>query len=311
MQKNKYRVQVGDHYVTLKPKHRWPDFFCAMPAVLILAVMTYYPLGKLIEVSFTDWNLLSADYNYVGFKNWEWLFTAATSKRYLLNTLRVTGLYTLGHVASSLIGGVLLALLFNKMTKSFSAMRAIIFMPRYIAMSTCGIVFCWIFNYNYGVVNQFLTGMGLQAVPWLEDRTMALVTVLIVSFWHGTGYSMMIYLSAMIGISRDYYEAAWLDGANGRQTFRYITLPLLSPTTLFLFITTFISSMKVYQSVDTLTGGGPYNSTEVFVYYIYRLAFTNFRFDRAAVNALFFFVILLAITASTIKITNKNIQYES
>ena len=95
------------------------------------------------------------------------------------------------------------------------------------------------------------------------------------------------------------------------QTFRYITLPLLSPTTLFLLITTFISSMKVFQSVDVLTGGGPYNSTEVFVYYIYRLAFRDFRIDRASVNALLFFVILLVVTASTIRITNKNVHYDA
>ena len=159
--------------------------------------------------------------------------------------------------------------------------------------------------------NVTLRKMGLQGVPWLEDRRMAMVSVLVLTGWHGVGYGMMIYLSAMLGISRDYFEAAELDGASGVQTFRYITLPLLSPTTLFLLITTFISSMKVFQSVDVLTGGGPYNSTEVFVYYIYRLAFRDFRIDRASVNALLFFVILLVVTASTIRITNKNVHYDA
>lgn len=309
--KNKNLVQVGDHYIKLKERHSWSDLACALPAVLLLALLTYYPLCKLLEISFTNWNLLKPDYKYVGFKNWNWLFTSTVGKRYLFNTLKVTAIYTVGHIAMVLIFGMLLALLFNKLNKPFGAMRAIIFMPRYIAMSTCGIIFLWMLNTDYGIINVTLKRLGFEAIPWLQDRSLAMVSVLILTGWHGVGYGMMIYLSNMLGISRDYYEAAELDGANGFQTFRYITLPLLSPTTLFLLITTFISSMKVYQSVDVLTQGGPYNSTEVFVYYIYRLAFIDFRIDRAAVNALLFFVILLAVTASTIRITNKNIHYDA
>lgn len=311
MRRKKNIVMAGDRQIVVKRRHSWSDMSCALPAVILLTIMTYYPLAKLVQVSFTDWNLLKAEYNYVGLKNWKWLFTGSTSIRYLTNTLRVTGIFTVGHIAIVIIGGMLMALLFNKMSKSYSVMRAIIFMPRYIAMSTCGIFFLLILDTDYGIINVILKSMGLSPVPWLEDRTMAMVSVLILTSWHGMGYGMMIYMSAMIGISRDYYEAAELDGATGTQVFRYITLPLLSPTTLFLLITTFISSMKVYQSVDTLTGGGPYNSTEVFVYYIYRLAFTNFRFDRASVNALLFFVILLVVTASTMKITNKNVHYDA
>lgn len=309
--KNPNIVKIGDHYVKLKERHSWSDMACALPAVLLLALLTYYPLCKLLEISFTNWNLLKPTYEYVGWKNWNWLFTSSVGKRYLFNTLRVTGIYTAGYISIVLILGMLLALLFNKLNKPFSAMRAIIFMPRYIAMSTCGIIFLWMLNTDYGIVNIALKSLGFKPVRWLEERGLSMVSVLILTGWHGVGYGMMIYLSNMLGISRDYYEAAELDGANGFQRFRYITLPLLSPTTLFLFITTFISSMKVFQSVDVLTQGGPYNSTEVFVYYIYRLAFRDFRIDRASVNALLFFVILLVVTASTIRITNKNVHYEA
>ena len=121
----------------------------------------------------------------------------------------------------------------------------------------------------------------------------------------------MIYLSAMIGISKDYYEAASLDGATAVQSFFKITLPMLSPTTLFLFVTTFISSMKVFQSVDILTSGGPYRATEVFVYTIYKYAMEDFRMDRASVVAIAFFVLLLVVTASTFKISNSSVHYDS
>ena len=240
------------------------------------------------------------------------LFTSKTSTKYLLNSIKVTLIYTFFNIAIDLGLGLVLAHLFNRLTKPYGAMRALIFMPRYIAMSTCGIIFLWMFNTDYGVINRMLEWAGVQNhINWLGDGKLALTSILILTGWHGVGYSMMIYLSALLGISRDYYQASSLDGATPLQQFRYITLPLLSPTSLFLFITTFISSMKVYQSVDVMTGGGPRQQTEVMVYYIYRLAFDDNRIDRASVVALLFFVVLLIVTASTMRITNKNVHYEA
>ena len=306
-------IVVNGRQIDLRPeKYYWSDFFMALPAVLLLVVITYYPVAELIRISFTDWRLTSRTYEYVGLKNWEWLFTAKTSLRYLTNSLRVTFVYTIGNIAIDLGIGLLLAHLFNRMTKPFGVMRALIFMPRYIAMSSCGIIFLWMLNTDYGVINQLLEMVGVSNhINWLGDDNLALISILMLTGWHGVGYCMMIYLSALLGISRDYYEASSLDGASKFQQFRFITLPLLSPTTLFLFITTFISSMKVYQSVDVMTGGGPRQKTEVMVYYIYRLAFDDNRLDRASVVALLFFVVLLIITASTLRITNKNVHYES
>ena len=311
--KKENSIIVNGTRINLRPeKYYWSDFFMALPAVLLLVLITYYPVAELIRISFTDWRLTSRTYEYVGFKNWEWLFTAKTSLRYLTNSLQVTFVYTIGNIAIDLGLGLLLAHLFNRLTKPYAVMRALIFMPRYIAMSSCGIIFLWMLNTDYGVINQLLEYVGVtQHINWLGDDNLALVSILMLTGWHGVGYCMMIYLSALLGISKDYYESSSLDGATKFEQFRYITLPLLSPTTLFLFITTFISSMKVYQSVDVMTGGGPRQKTEVMVYYIYRLAFDDNRLDRASVVALLFFVILLIITASTLRITNKNVHYES
>ena len=122
---------------------------------------------------------------------------------------------------------------------------------------------------------------------------------------------MIIYISAMQGISKDYYEAASLDGANAFNQFRYITVPLLSPTTLFLLVTEFIASMKVFQSIDVMTGGGPYSSTNVMVYWIYKLGFVDFRVDRAAAVSCIFFLILMAMTILTMRVSNKSVNYDS
>lgn len=286
------------------------DFTCVLPAVVFLVIFTYYPIVEIIRISFTDWNLISDSYNYVGLKNWQWLFTGSGTK-YLLNSLKVTALYSLGEITITLGGGLLLALLFNKITKTFSVFRAVVFMPRYVAMSSAAVVFMWMLNTDNGILNYFLTTVGLGRVDWLGNKSTALISVLILTGWKAIGYGMMIYLSAMIGISQDYYEAASLDGATGFQQFRMITVPLLSPTTLFLLVTTFISSMKVFQSVDVLTGGGPYRSTEVIVYMIYKYAMQDFRMDRASVVAVTFFAILLIVTALTMRVSQESVNYEA
>lgn len=296
--------------MTARTKSKIVDFLFVLPALALLALFTYYPVAKLVQISFTDWNLLSPTWDWVGPKNWIWLFTGSGAK-YLWNSLKITFLYSLGEILATLVGGMILALIFSRMTRGFSAMRAILFVPKYVAMSSCAVVFMWILNTDYGVLNYFLSLVGVAPVDWLGQKSTALLSVLMTTCWRVLGYGMMIYLSAMIGISPQYYEAAALDGATRTQQFFSITLPLLSPTTLFLLVTTFLSSMKVFQSVDILTEGGPSRSTEVFVYLIYRYAMVDFRMDRAATSAVMFFIILLVVTVATMKYSNNTVNYDS
>ena len=286
------------------------DFMLVLPALILLAIFTYYPVAKLLQISFTDWNLLKPTWNYVGLKNWKWLITGSGAK-YLWNSLKVTFVYTCGEIFVTIVGGMIFALLLNRATRGFTLMRAIIFVPKYVAMSSCAVVFLWILNTDYGVLNYALKTIGLQPVDWLNQTSTAMLSVLITTCWRVVGYGMMIYMAAMKGISPQYYEASAIDGANKAQQFFGITLPLLAPTTVFLLVTTFLSAMKVFQSVDILTSGGPARSTEVFVYLIYRYSMVDFRMDRAATSAVMFFVILLTMTAATMKVSDSNVNYDS
>lgn len=286
------------------------DFGCVVPGLVLILVFTYWPILKLVQISLTDWNLLNDNYKYVWLKNWKWLFTGSGTK-YLLNSLKVTFLYSAGEIFITLFGGLVLALIFNTMSRGFSVMRAVVFMPKYVAMSSAAVVFLWILNTDNGILNYFLNVLGFSKVDWLGDKRFALISVLMLTGWRAIGYGMIIYLAAIRSISSDYYEAADLDGATYWQKLFRITLPLLTPTMLFLFVTTFLSSMKVFQSVDILTGGGPNRSTEVFVFKIYQYAMEDFRMDRASVMALAFFILLLVITASTMKISNGRVNYDS
>ena len=288
---------------------RYRDFLCVMPAIVALAIFTYYPLLDLFRISFTNWNLMKEEYKFVGWKNYKWLF-AGSGWKYLKNSLTVTVMYTFWEVFFSLGGGLLLAMLFNRMTRYFNALRALVFMPKYIAVSTSAIVFVWMLNGKHGIINWVLGVFGVQGPNWLADATYALPGILMLTFWRTVGYAMMIFLSAMKGIPQDYYEAASIDGADGMHRFRFITLPLLAPTTLFLVVTTFVSSMKVFQSVDVMTGGGPYDATMVMVQWVYKLSFDQFRVDRAASASVIFFLILLLCTIIQMKFGNKNVNYD-
>ena len=298
---------------------RMKDLFFVEPALLLFLLFVYYPVIDLIRISFTNMAVLTTGkQEFVGFANFDWMFNGA-GKSYFWESLRITGVYMFWEVFITLVGGMLLALLFNRMTPSFNAMRSIVFMPKYIAVSTSAVVFQWILystiatgiGQSEGILNYALSLFGIQGPHWLIDANTALAGVLILTAWRVVGYAMMIYLSAMKGISQDYYEAAAIDGADGVQRFRYITIPLLRPTTLFLFVTTFIASMKVFQSVDVMTGGGPGTSTNVMVQWIYNLTFRDFHTARGAAVSLVFFVILLVCTAATMRFSNQNVSYDA
>lgn len=281
-----------------------------MPAVFLVVLLNHYPLVELIRYSFTDWNMLKKSYSYVGVKNWVWFFSTLKTN-HVWNSFKVTFIYTVLHLAIVIVVGLLLALLFNRMTRGFGFMRSVVFMPHYIAMSSVAVIFVWLFNESYGVFNYLLKTVGLDPVAWLSSSKMAIFSLVIVASWRGIGYNMLIYLSAMQGINKDYYEAASLDGANKFQVFKNITLPLLSPTTAFLLVTQFINSMKVYNLVDIMTNGGPARSTEVMVYLLYKMTFEDYRIDRASVVSILFFIFMVIITALTMKWQDRKVNYDA
>lgn len=294
-----------------QPWERMKDLFCIEPVLFFFLLFVYYPVIDLVRISFTDMRMLSdATFTYAGLKNYTWLFQGS-GWRYFQESLGITVTYTFWEIFITLVGGMLLALLFNRMTRGFNALRAVVFMPKYIAVATSAVVFIWILNGRYGILNIALKQFGITGPNWLNEADTALTGVLFLTAWRVVGYAMMIYLSAMKGIPQDYYEAAAIDGADGVHRFRFITLPMLAPTTLFLFVTTFIASMKVFQSVDVMTSGGPGTATNVMVQWIYNLSFTDFRVARAASVSIVFFVILLVATSLTMRYSNRSVSYDS
>lgn len=323
MQKQAIIAQADAQAPAQKPARKrinarkWRNFqelLCCLPAVFFIILLNHYALVETFRWSLTDWNGIRKSYNYTGFTNWKWLITTWETNEVLLS-FKVTLIYTVLHLAMVIGIGLLFALLFNRMNKAFSTMRTIIFMPHYIAMSSVAIIFTWMYNTNFGVLNYFLECLGMDPVNWLTTEKYALWSILIMTFWKGVGYDMLIYLSAMQGISKDYYEAARIDGASSFSLFRKITLPLLGPTTSYLMVTQFLGSMKVFNAVDIMTGGE--YGTKVVVELLYKMYFPNGTsskvptYGRAAVVSVVFFFVLLLITVVTMKWSEKKTNYDA
>lgn len=282
------------------------DFSFAVPALVVLGLFIYYPLLNSLYLSFTNWNMTKPVKKFIGFDNYTYLLTSKT----FYNVLKITFTYTVLDVVLTLGLGLLLALLFNSVSKFFGFMRAVIFMPHYISMVIVSMIFLWVFNGQYGLINELLKWFGMDPIQWLTNTKTALWVLIVVAVWKGVGFTMIIFIAGLRSIPVEYYEASGIDGATKWMQFWRITLPLLSPTTLFLVVTHFISSMQVFQSVDVITNGGPLESTKAMVYWIYEMAFTEFRTGRASALVIIFFLIIILLTAVQMYVSKKKVHYE-
>lgn len=283
------------------------DLSFALPALGFLGVFLYYPLAYSIYISFTNWNMTRPVKKFVGVDN----YTRLLGSEELYQSLKVTFLYTAMDVVLTLVFGLLLAMLFNvSSSRWFGFMRGVVFMPHYVSMVIAAMVFTWIYNGQYGLLNRVIGLFGLEPVNWLINTSTALPALVAVSVWKGVGFAMILFIAGMRGIPSEYYEAAAIDGAGRMTQFRYITIPLLSPMTLFLLITTFISSMQVFQSIDVMTNGGPLQATNAIVYWIYTMAFADFRTGRASALIMILFVIIMLLTLVQWAVSQRKVHYE-
>lgn len=286
---------------------KFKDFSFALPALLFLGVFLYFPLAYSVYISFTNWNMTRPNIKFVGFNNYQYLLTNED----FYHSLKVTLYYTAMDVVLTLGIGLMLALIFNVVSsRLFGFMRMLIFMPYYVSMVIAAMVFVWIYNGQYGLLNEIVRMFGIEPVAWLNNTTTVLPAIVAVSVWKGVGFAMILFIAGLRSIPMEYYEAASIDGASKFHQFRLITLPLLSPMTLFLLITTFISSMQVFQSIDVMTNGGPLKASNAIVYWIYTMAFAEFRTGRASALVIILFIIILILTYVQWVIGKRRVHYE-
>lgn len=277
-----------------------PYLFIAPNMVLFLLFMII-PIVFTLGMGFMEWNILTAP-KWVGLDNYIKLFTAdKVFWKSFWNTLYLT----VATVPITLVLALALAMLLNKRLLFRGFFRSAFYLPVVISTVVIGMLWTWIFNDDYGILNYLLTSVGLNRVNWFTDSRFAMIPVIVASIWNRVGYSMVIYLAALQGISPEYYEAAMIDGASHWQQFKRVTFPLLRSTHVFLLIMAIINSFKSFDIIYVMTNGGPRNSTTTIVQYIYKQAFENGKMGEASALGVILFVIMVVLTIIQLRAGDK------
>jgi multiple sugar transport system permease protein len=291
-----------------KKKLKWdkivPLLFIA-PWVFGFLVFTLGPLLYSLFISFFDWPIVGKA-TFIGIGNYKTMFT---NDPLFWKSLWVTAKFALFFVPLNIIIALVLAILLNQSIKGHSFFRTFFYLPSVISGVALAMIWAWVFNGEYGILNYFLSLFGITGPDWLNNTKWALVAMVIASLW-GQGQMMLIFLAGLKGISKEMYEAASIDGANKLTQFFKITLPLLTPTIMFNLITTIISAFQQLTLALVLTGGGPLKSTYFYAMYEYENAFKYFKMGYSSANAWFMFLIVLGLTMLVFKSSSAWVYYE-
>lgn len=258
-----------------------------LPALVGTLIFIVIPVICSFGLSFVKWDLLNP-MQFVGLNNYREIFSDALFYKIFWNTV----VFALSTSIFGVIIPLVLACILNSKIRGAEFYKTAYFLPFITPMVVIGVVWEWIFDPNIGFLNHILH----LHINWLYDPHYAMAALIIVSVWKLIGYNMIIFLTGLSGISQSLFEAAKIDGANPFETFKNITVPLLSPTIFFVVIITAISSFQIFDLIYLMTGGGPLDSTNVLVYAIYKNAFEYFNVGKASAIAYVLFVLILILT---------------
>ena len=271
-------------------RHVIPYLFIA-PNMIVFTVFVFVPIVFAFYMSLNEWSLIG-DPIFIGLGNYVDMAQDADFWTAFLNTL----IYTVGTVPTSMALGLAVAVGLNRKLPGRALLRSIYFVPVIISLVATALIASWMFNDNYGVINNALGALGLESVPWLSSPRWAMPSLIITTLWIRLGFNMVVYLAALQSIPTELYDAARVDGATGRRRFRHITWPLLRPTTFLLLILNVIYSLHVFDLIYVMTGGGPGFATTVLVQYIYQQAFQESQMGYASAIGVVLYLMLLIFT---------------
>lgn len=279
--------------------------FFTLPAMIPMAIFWIGPIMKSGFLSFTDWDYMTPDYNFVGVENYKDVLTSS----HFWAAFKHTSVFAAGTIIPTLTIGLAIALLLSKEFRGKAIYRFLVFSPWVTPTVAISIVWSWIFNPKGGFANEFLAFLGLPKSQWISSSKTALLSVIIVTVWKSIGYSCIFYLTAIDKIPEERYEAAALDGAGFWAKLRYVTLPGVSPTTFFLTIITMLDALKAYDQIQILTQGGPAGSTRTLTYLFYHLGFEQFKMGQASAVAIIIVLITVALSFTQFKLSKKWVNY--
>lgn len=285
-----------------KSRNRWGIVFI-LPQLISLICLGIIPIIIAFVLSFFEWNGFSAP-AFIGIENFKFVFTNPDTAIAIKNTL----VYSIIYVPCSIALALFLAILLNKAWGKIFY-RAVFFLPQIVTSVGIAVVWSWIYQPQFGILNMILRFFGIEGKEWLRDPSTAMGAVIVMSIWWGLGYNIVLFLAGLQNVSKTYIDAAKIDGANERQVFFKITIPLLSPTTLLVTITTMINAFQVFDQMFLLTSGGPAKKTYTMAIHIYQTAFKNYELGRASTAALILFVVVVTVSVIQFKLSNKWVHY--
>ncbi len=271
----------------LSDNERFTGWIFILPALIGTLIFIVIPVICSFGLSFAKWDLLNP-IQFAGLNNYKEIFSDALFYKILWNTI----VFALSTSIFGVIIPLILACILNSKIRGAEFYKTAYFLPFITPMVVIGVVWEWIFDPNIGFLNHILH----VHINWLYDTHYAMPALIIVSVWKLIGYNMLIFLTGLSGISQSLFEAAKIDGATPFQTFKNVTVPMLSPTIFFVVIITAISSFQVFDLIYLMTQGGPFDSTNVLVYAIYKNAFEYFNAGKASAIAYVLFMIILVLT---------------
>ncbi|MFC0272782.1 carbohydrate ABC transporter permease [Metabacillus herbersteinensis] len=277
--------------------------FVAAPVLgyfLFILLPTLYSLYG----SFTNWNGLG-QMNFIGLSNYLDLLSDESFHKTMFNTV-----FMMLGIPLGLVLALLLALGLNRAIFGTGVFRVLYYVPVISSIAAISILWQWAYNGDYGLVNQFLSIFGIDGPSWLMNKNTVKPALILMTVWKGLGYSMLLYLAALQSVPKTYYEAAKLDGANGLQVFRHITLPMVKPVTFFIVVTSIIGGAQIFTEINVMTPtGGPEFSSATVVFYIWQKAFGNFEMGYGSAMAVVLGLFIFIITYIQFKVNEKS-SYE-
>ena len=305
------QMQEGIKTATIHPQRRsWVNVFrqvqafsFTLPALVLLVIFLVYPIGYVVYLSFQRWNLLGTP-KFIGLQNYHTIFFVDPS---FLQSVGVTVLFVILAVPTQVALGLFMAILIEDDFRGRTFFRTVLFIPMVISFVAAGITFEWMFSTgaNIGLFPQLFADIGLKFPDWQHSNGFAaMIMIVVMNTWKSAGFSMILYLAGLQSISPELYEASSIDGVrNGWQKFRYISWPLLAPTTTLLIITNTIGSFQAFVPFLVMTNGGPSGATSSIIFYIYNTFAT--RTGVASAAATVFLIVVLIITAIQLSVSRR------
>jgi len=275
------------------------------PFLIFFAIFTVRAIFTAVGMSFYDWQILRPNRPYIGLGNYQELFNDYVWWTALRNTL----IFAIMTVAGTTIVALSAALALTQKIRGAGIFRVLLYMPTLLSVGVVGLVWVWLLSTQFGAINYALSLVGIRPLNWLGDENLVLPALSLTTIWWGFGFPMLIFIAGLQNIPDTLYEAAKIDGANAWQIFRYITLPLLRPTLLFVTVTGLISHFQAFGQIFIMTTGGPGRASYAVIYYFYEIAWRAFRMGYGAAVAVTLAIIMAIATALQFRFIGRRVDY--